>query len=422
MTDLQTLVRIEMDRAGSPSYSFDELSRRRARKDRNRRIGAAVLGLALAVVTFAGLVRTLGGVEPADQPTDMFAPVHGWIVYEHWGEGAWKSNGIWAVNPTRPGHPKEQIELSDRPGEPLAWSSDGSKLLIWRSWRESLRRWHGLFVLHADGTETRLVVSSTNLGDPNGRWIGPQGSFSPDGSEVVYSELRAGWKSGIYVVDSDGGTPRLLRSPGRVSYPEFQRRLRTALSSPTFSPDGTQIAYFDGMGDWGNRLLIMNADGSGARVLIDRPQFSHIDNLVWSPDGSRLAFSAFEEGPGKARVELWVVGVDGSGTKTVIADATNPAWSPDGSRISYQPVASGTLQHGTLEIAALEGTRVTHVQEFGYAGSGAWNPLPLRSVANAERGATGATRIAAFVLAIAGLGLLMMFIVARRARRRVAAP
>jgi len=58
----------------------------------------------------------------------------------------------------------------------------------------------------------------------------------------------------------------------------------------------------------------------------------------------------------------------------VIPDGVNAYWSPDGSQISYQPAdpLSGTL--GALEIAAVDGTQV---QEFGYGGSGPWNPLPL---------------------------------------------
>jgi len=185
------------------------------------------------------------------------------------------------VNPTRPGDPADQIHLSERRGEPLAWSSDGSKLLIRRKVPDA----NGgivdlaLFLLNADGTETRLA---------RGDWI--TGSISPDGSQVVYGALG----DYIYSVDTEGGEPHVLRTSTRRSFPEQGHAYRTWLYNPTFSPDGTQIAYFDGMGDWGHSLRIMNADGSGVRVLIDdAPEEAwHIDDLVWSPEGSRLAFSA----------------------------------------------------------------------------------------------------------------------------------
>ena len=49
MADLRTLVRDEMERSGSPSYSFDDLGRRRDRKRRNQRIAAGVVGIAVFV-------------------------------------------------------------------------------------------------------------------------------------------------------------------------------------------------------------------------------------------------------------------------------------------------------------------------------------------------------------------------------------
>jgi hypothetical protein len=39
MAELRTLVREEMEKAGSPSYSFDDLGRRRDCKRRSQRIG-----------------------------------------------------------------------------------------------------------------------------------------------------------------------------------------------------------------------------------------------------------------------------------------------------------------------------------------------------------------------------------------------
>src|SRR4029450_850287 len=105
--------------------------RPRERKRRNQRIGAGALAIILALVSFVALTRAFRAAErPADEPTPrpqgIFSEVGGWIAY---GDG----EGIWAVNPARSGDPEDRIQLSDRPGTPLAWSSDGSKLLILRT-------------------------------------------------------------------------------------------------------------------------------------------------------------------------------------------------------------------------------------------------------------------------------------------------
>src|SRR4029450_3985971 len=144
----------------------DRVYRRRERKRRNQRIGAVTLAIILALVSFAALTRAFRTAErPADEPTPrpqgIFSEVGGWIAYGN-------EEGIWAVNPMRPGHPEEQIQLSERPGKPLAWSSDGSKLLIERWVRANGRhnepRWNGLFVLNADGSEVRVAFGRPMLG------------------------------------------------------------------------------------------------------------------------------------------------------------------------------------------------------------------------------------------------------------------
>jgi Tol biopolymer transport system component len=117
---------------------------------------------------------------PASEAKELgiFSDVGGWVTFG-------LQDGIWAVNPAPARTPTDRIQLSDRPGEPLAWSSDGSKLLI--RWEVSDANRDAvadldLFVLNADGTETRLT------GDRD--WI--TGSISPDGSEVVYVALLTG--------------------------------------------------------------------------------------------------------------------------------------------------------------------------------------------------------------------------------------
>jgi dipeptidyl aminopeptidase/acylaminoacyl peptidase len=242
---------------------------------------------------------------PSSTLEGPFGQVGGWIAYS-------SGDGIWAVDAVLG---ERRIRLSRGGGDPIAWSSDGSKLLI--------RREMGLYVLDADGTEKRLTDGA---GDPTG------GSFSPDGSEVVYA---AGlWeRSAIYAVSSDGGAPRLiLRSTRRVSFPDGHSALAFAYQ-PALSPDGTRIAYFDGMYDHSHNLWVANADGTGRRVVLDDEVSAsgHMRALTWSPDGGWLAFATDSS--------VYLVRPDGTGLRRVFSGdfVSAPAvqWSPDGSRIAY---------------------------------------------------------------------------------------
>jgi dipeptidyl aminopeptidase/acylaminoacyl peptidase len=397
-----TLERIG-DRVPVPEPAFERLLRRRDRKRRNQRIGAVAIAAILALVSMSILVRSFRGTHrPADEPTPppspsgIFSDVGGWIAYGNDSVKPGLPLGIWAVDPTRPMDPKARIQLSDRPGEPLAWSSDGSSLLIWRIRCQEgpAPCWAGLFVLNADGTETRLVTNtSVNIGD-----INPGASFSPDGSEVVFTTT-----DGIYTVDADGGTPRILRE-GVVN------------PTSTFSPDGTKIAYFY-FGDFaGQALRVMNADGTGDRVLLDRQAVNCLRPIflrpVWSPDGTQIAFTCSRE------TGIRVVGADGSDLTTVIPDGSNPYWSPDGSRIAFEVPIQGCCS--VLRRLAIANADGTHVQVFEHpAHAGPWNPLPLRVSGNPNP--TGSGPPAPWVYAIALVVLVGVLIGSRRARGKIAA-
>ena len=403
---------------------MDSLIRRRERQQRNRRISAAVLALIVAFVSLAGLTRAFrGGERPASEPPskDIFADVHGWIAY---GD----DEGIWAVDPSNPSDPGDRVRLSTVGGEPLAWSSDGSKLLIRRRGIGDSFDDNGLFVLDADGTETRLTGS--------GRLVSG-GSFTPDGAKVIYAGVRPGNppQAGIYVVDADGGTSRLLLS-------DSDDEAFPILFLPTFSPDGKKTAYVDGSFDSDYRLWVMDADGSDPRLLLDKemPQdaLSWILHLVWSPDGSRLAFDYVvtdereEEGPRirlsldyvqslilargeEPRSDIYVLNVNGSGLTRAIPGASNPHWSPDGSRISFtNGVTAQVPPEGSLAIAAPDGS---DAQEFDHSGSGPWNPLIPSVPDDLEPTATeGASRAAPFASLIVVLGIVGIVALVRRAK------
>ena len=69
MAELRTLVREEMEEAGSPSYSFDDLGRRRDCKRRSQRISAGVVGIAVFVAAI-WIVTAAGSFDRTQTPAN----------------------------------------------------------------------------------------------------------------------------------------------------------------------------------------------------------------------------------------------------------------------------------------------------------------------------------------------------------------
>ena len=168
---------------------------------------------------------------------------------------------------------------------------------------------------------------------------GAQGVFgsprwSPDRTRVVFHRDRGGdfppiqpWPSldpdfdlvrtGIFPSFSPSGD-RLVVSSGNAAASE------AAGSHPSVPPDD---------------LLLMNADGSGRRVLFRDPERLILGG-VWSPTSEDIAFAVgdFFRGDG-LRVKIGVLHADGSGLRYLADESGSvalPSWSPDGSRLVYR--------------------------------------------------------------------------------------
>ena len=65
------------------------------------------------------------------------------------------------------------------------------------------------------------------------------------------------------------------------------------MRAPTYSPDGTQIAFADGYCDSRHSVWVMNADGSGAHQIVSSDVgplgATHVYGLAWSAAGDRIA-------------------------------------------------------------------------------------------------------------------------------------
>lgn len=119
----------------------------------------------------------------------------------------------------------------------------------------------------------------------------------------------------IYTMNPDGsGLAKLTDGPHQLQ--------------PSWSPDGTKIAYMDRLKD-ATALYVMKADGSDSKLLVSN--IFHNVNLAWSPDGTKIAFCSVN----KSDFSLHVINVDGSNDVRLAEGSGSPSWSPDGKLIAF---------------------------------------------------------------------------------------
>lgn len=111
-------------------------------------------------------------------------------------------------------------------------------------------------------------------------------------------------------------------------------------SSPVWSPDGDQIAYVLTQQSTNMIKIIsldMNRRVMGSKIIIEPPEqtFVEISNLLWSPDGKKIAFVARHQGEEK---QIWVVRLaDHTCTQTTqnLPVYKLLKWSSDSSAIAF---------------------------------------------------------------------------------------
>lgn len=188
-----------------------------------------------------------------------------------------------------------------------------------------------------DGEIYRMNIDGSNLRQltDNQVWDGYP-SWSPDGSQIAYYSYLSREHWVIMVMDADGGNQRQLTdSPG-------------CNGAPHWSPDGSRIAYGSDLDCTAERreIFVIDADGSNPRNLTQ----NEVDDMssAWSPDGQQIAFSSNRDGD----YEIYIMNVDSSVVRQLTdnnAEDIMPSWSPDGVHIAFV-----SDRHGNDEIYVVD--------------------------------------------------------------------
>jgi eukaryotic-like serine/threonine-protein kinase len=147
-------------------------------------------------------------------------------------------------------------------------------------------------------------------------------AVSPDGANLlVADELgQTAFRGPLWMLPVLGGSPRKVGD--------------AVGQSAAWSPDGQKIAYADG-----SDLALANSDGSQPQRLFSAGK-NVISDVVWSPDGSLIRFTAGDlTGP---RGSIWQVSVSGKEPHALLPGWNPPPaeccgqWSPDGRYFVFQ--------------------------------------------------------------------------------------
>ncbi len=253
-----------------------------------------------------------------DQPDAQLSPDGSQAVYP-FASGE-EAEDIWLAN-LATGERRNLTQTPDRHEADPRWWPGGPEVVVFGSDTDMLMMGSGYpTVVGLDGSGYEVL-------DPEER--GPL-ALSPTSRRIAYGGF-----------DTPGKIYQWNIGP-EVFDPATYRVSAEKLYQPAWSPDERYLAWEVGGplsddGSWQIGVAIFDLLAETAQLFhLYEPiggTFPHY--LTWSPDGEHLAFVTFQEPPATGRMpNLWIIDAQ-TGNEIYVGAGVDPVWSPDGSRLAF---------------------------------------------------------------------------------------
>ncbi len=292
----------------------------------------------LAVLFFPGFGHAAPGVDSLQSVDLMNVPV---LVSADCCEVDWSPDGsrlvasrdtsdkIWTMLPDGTS-PVKITELSVSKAWSPVYRPNGTQIY----YLDNVDSYHWVIAAEAMGGGVRSKIMMVPGGDGYTSL-----SFAPDGSQLAFLYLKR-WSYGtLQTANANGSGIATVVTDSTLRSVSWGR----GISSNKFAVAKLINGY--------STVSVMNKDGSGL-VRVTPAELGECSSPNWGPNGDHLAFS--RKATGETNGQIWVINVDGSGARSVVADGydnTLPKISPDGKRVAYISKRNGKWSLCMVQLA-----------------------------------------------------------------------
>ena len=312
------------------------------------------------------IVQSLDGWYEVELPNGT----HGWMDTFAFGEFAETDGILFNTNFGRasdlPASARRRMQLIEG-GEFPRWSPDGKLIAFLKRNDLGSRYWraHELWIMDQTGQQARKLYTGQfynphvswsldsrllafEVDEAGKRYIytvdwkfgrikqlvqGEGSAWSPTSNRLVFrrrDSSQTGQMDVIYRINSDGSDLRVI---ARVPI-ERPQRSYTYLPAPSWSPDGTRVAFGVNNAKYVG-VRIQNIDGERLKEI--QTQHQKVHQLNWSVDGTQLAYVLSGSNRPGERIDkqLHISDSVRALTQSEILNHTSPAWSPTGKQLAY---------------------------------------------------------------------------------------